>query len=319
MPAADSIISKVVLKGKGNILRAEIIFGTIPIVNISRIGQPRNLVWLLLAILYAPILTILYKSRWETIDYTHAYFILPVSLWLAWRKRKILAKLSREESAQPRKTLWGIDLGLFWLGIGMAMFILGWRKDYLFVSSLSVIPVLFGTLSYLYNPQVARALRFPILYLLLMVPPPLGVLDAITIPMRYGTSLVAYLILRSFFLPITHDGLLLSVEGQQLFMGPACSGFRSLITLVSLGLVYVYLSKSSFKKRMVLLVSIIPLALFGNLVRVIILCLIAYYFGEKAASGFFHNFSGMVMFIVALLGLLGLESLLHTWTGKTNE
>ena len=259
--------------------------------------------WIFAGILYSPILYQLYSTRWDTIDYTHAYFILPVSLWLIWRKRKELIAIPKAGG--------GLQ-ALIFLMIGLAMFALGWRKDYLFVSTLSMIPVIWGLLSYLYGPKAAGAVRFPILYLLLMVPPPLGILDAITLPMRYGTSMAAYLILKSCFLPITRDGLILSIDNQQVYLEPACSGFRSLITMISLGLLYAYLTRGSFKKKMILLACIVPLALLGNLIRVIIICLLADYFGQEVAQGFFHYFSGYVVFIVALLGLTWIESFLHS-------
>jgi exosortase len=260
--------------------------------------------WIFVAILYSPILYQLYSQRWDSIDYTHAYFILPVSLWLIWRKRKSIIPVppTANESLKAIITLL----------IGLSMFALGWRKDYLFVSTLSLIPVSFGLLAYLYGPKAAGALRFPILYLLLMVPPPLGVLDAITLPMRYGVSTAAYLVLKSFFFPVIKDGLILSIDNQQVYLEPACSGFRSLITMISLGLLYAYLTKGSFKKKMILLVSIIPLALFGNLIRVCIICLLADYFGQDVAQGFFHYFSGIVIFIITLLGLAWIESFLHS-------
>jgi exosortase len=259
--------------------------------------------WIFVAILYYPIFYQLYSARWDSIDYTHAYFILPITLWLIWRKRKELKSL---------KATGGGLQALFFLMIGLAMFTLGWRKDYLFVSTLSLIPVSFGLMAYLYGPKAAGAVRFPILYLLLMVPPPLGILDAITLPMRYGVSTAAYLVLKSCFLPVVKDGLILSIDNQQVYLEPACSGFRSLITMISLGLLYAYLTKGSFKKKMILLASIVPLALFGNLIRVVIICLLADYFGQDVAQGFFHYFSGFVIFIITLLGLVGIESFLHS-------
>lgn len=261
--------------------------------------------WILLSILYSPILFQLYRSRWESIDYTHAYFILPVSILLVWLKRKQLKGfLAGPQTPYPSQYLTILILGII-------MYLIGWRKDYLFISTLSLIPALFGLTAYLYGPKISRALRFPILYLLLLAPPPLGILDALTLPMRYGVSLAAYIILRSFHFSIIREGLMLSIEGLQIFMGPACSGFRSLITTLSLGLAYAYLSKASPAKKRILLLSIIPLALFGNLIRVIMLCLIAFYFGEKASQGFLHNTSGIVIFVIVILGLLGIDSLLH--------
>jgi len=262
--------------------------------------------WILLSVLYSPVVFQLYRARWQYVDYTHAYFILPVSLFLAWLRRKRLGEILSSGAAPACPPQY-----LALLILGIVMYVFGWRKDYLFVSTFSLIPLIFGLCAYLYGSRVALALRFPILYLVLLVPPPLGVLDAVTLPMRYGVSQAAYLILRSINLPVTREGLMLSIEGQQLFMGPACSGFRSLITSFSLGLAYAYLSKAQAMKKKILVLSIIPLALLGNLIRVIMLCLIAFYFGKEAAMGFFHNASGIVIFIIVILGLLGIEAILR--------
>jgi exosortase len=263
------------------------------------------LIWILVIILYSPILWQLYNARWEIIDYTHAYFILPLSLWLTWRNRsKIKEALPKQETSN--KGVFSFSILFF----GVVMFIFGWKQEYLFISTLSLVPLLFGLVAYLYGAGVTKALSFPILYLLLLVPPPLGILDSITLPMRHGVSYLAEQILKFAGYPITRDGLLLTIGYNNIFMGQPCSGFRSLITMFSLVLVYVYISKSSLNKKLILTFFIIPFALLGNLIRVIALCLITFYFGEEAGQGFFHNFSGILMFIITILCVIGLESLL---------
>jgi exosortase len=259
------------------------------------------IVWSLAALLYSPVLHQLYSARWKMVDYTHAYFILPVSLWLAWRKRLELAKLCGK--AHP--------LGLPLIVFGLLSFLLGWRWDYMAVTSFSLIPLLFGLTLYLYGAAMARALAFPILYLLLMVPPPMGVIDSITLPMRHGISVATAVTLKLVGYPMVRDGLLLSMGGHDIYMGAPCSGLRSLITMLSLGLVYVYINKGSLKKKAVMLASVLPLALFGNYVRVIGMCLFTYYVGGEAAQKYFHDYSGIVIFVVMILGLLGIERLLE--------
>ncbi len=263
-------------------------------------------VWSLTAILYSPILYQLYKGRWDLVDYTHAYFILPISLWLVWRSRDTLIKIA----TVPQRSLpkW-MELSLFLLFTGLLTFIFGWRQDYLFISTLSLIPTLFGLTIYLYGPAMAKALSFPILYLLLMAPPPLGILDNITLPMRYWISVATGHILKMCHYPITQSGLMLSLGGHEIYMGAPCSGFRSLITMISLGLVYVYVIKGKAIKKAILLGSIVPLALMGNLLRVIGMCLVTFHFGENIGHKF-HDISGFVIFFVLVLGLMGMDSLL---------
>ncbi len=261
------------------------------------------IIWILTAALYSPVIYQLYRSRWELIDYTHAYFILPIALWFVWQKRKELKKAAVHDRQN----------GFIYPALliaGILMFLFGWRLDYLSITSGSMIPVLLGLTGYLYGKKISRLLLFPILYLCLMIPPPLGILDAITIPMRYGISAVAAGILKSFHYPVTREGLLIYLGNQEIYMGAPCSGFRSLITMISLGLAYTYILHETRKNKITLLASIIPLALFGNLLRVLSLCLVTYHFGSEAGQGFFHDFSGIMVFIIMTLGLLGIEAYL---------
>ncbi|MBN1587104.1 MAG: exosortase/archaeosortase family protein [Candidatus Omnitrophica bacterium] len=261
------------------------------------------LAWLFIAIIYAPVFHELYGSRWETIDYTHAYFVLPVSLWVVWKKREIL----RDRSFQSTSRHWDI-FSLTAVCSGLLMFLFGWRQEFLSISTLSLIPVLWGVTAYLYGIPAVKTLSFPILFLLFLVPPPLGVLDSVTLPMRYGISAATETLLRMLGYPITRIGLLLSMDGREIFMGAPCSGFRSLITLFALAVAYVYFVGGSWRKRLALIGAAVPLALFGNLLRVTALCLVTYYAGQKAAQGFFHELSGVLIFLIMILGLMGLES-----------
>jgi exosortase len=260
---------------------------------------------ILVIILYAPVFQDLYSFRWDKVDYTHAYFILPISLWLSWRKRSRIRELLKK--SDPGKRF----ISLFSLFFGILMFIFGWRQDYLFISTLSLIPLLIGLTGFLYGTQVVKQLYFPILYLLLLVPPPFGILDSITLPMRYGTSSATEAILNFLDYPISRKGLMLTIGYHEIFMGAACSGFRSLITMFSLILVYVYIIKGSLIKKLILTFLIGPFAFIGNLIRVITLCLITFYFGKEAGQGFFHNFSGIVIFIITLLGILASEFIIE--------
>jgi len=281
----------------------------------------------LVGALYSPVIYQLYKQRWESIDYTHAYFILPISLYLTWRSIRhsresgnpvIPAPAFAGVNLSPRKRGAGIQ-SLLLILLGLFMFIFGWKLDYLFITTLSLIPLLYGIIIYLYGTKIAGALSFPILYLLLMVPPPLGVLDAITIPMRHGVSVAATGVLKLLHYPIHREGLMMYLGGHEIFMGAPCSGFRSLITMFSLGVVYVYVIKGALWKKLILVAAIIPLALLGNLIRVIVLCLLTFHAGEKVAQGFFHYFSGGVIFVVMIVGLLILEFILEKYEKKYNS
>ncbi len=170
-------------------------------------------IWILLAIMYGPIFYTLYQFRWDKVDYTHAYFILPVALWLTFRKRTHIKELFRNN--EFTKT----HLGLPLLAFGIVMFIFGWRQDYLFLSTLSLIPVLFGIVIYLYGIKMTKTLTFPILYLLLLVPPPFGILDSITLPMRHAASFSTESILSFVGYPIAREGLELIIGYHRIAVG----------------------------------------------------------------------------------------------------
>jgi exosortase len=257
-------------------------------------------IWIASAILFAPIFLQLYQSRWEYIDYTHAYFILPISLYIVWSKRGLLSALTKEV---PR-TSW---VGLFLILLGAGLFLLGWREEYLVVASAAMIPLFAGIVLFVYGGKVLGVVAFPISYLLFLLPPPLGVLDAITLPMRYGISAVVAKLLTLMGYPLVREGLLLTMGGREIYMGEPCSGFRSLITLLSLGIVYIYTLKGTIKKKLFMSAFIIPFALLGNVLRVMILCFITYYLGAEMAEGVLHDASGILMFLILIFCLIGLE------------
>ncbi|MBF0571944.1 MAG: exosortase/archaeosortase family protein [Candidatus Omnitrophica bacterium] len=260
--------------------------------------------WFLTSLLYIPIFTQLYSLRWQMIDYTHAYFILPVTLWLVWRKRKFLTP---DSSSSFLKTI----LYLLLLILSLLLYLLGWRQDYLFITTFSMIPVCFGLVLFFYGKRTARELLFPILYLLLLIPPPLGILDSITLPMRYGVTFAADIILKIFDIPVVRDGLLLSLGGNEIYMGEPCSGLRSLVTMFALGLVYAYLLPLNLKNKITLIIAIIPLALVGNLIRIVLTCATIYVWGPKIEEGPVHFLTGLVIFIIMIACFINLEKRLE--------
>lgn len=266
------------------------------------IPSPTRLVWLCPLMLYFPVLFQLYTARWETVDYTHAYFILPVSLWLAWRKRdRFLPPAAGPAQGQG-----------YWLAaivLGLLVFIFGWRWDYASVMTFSLVPVVSGICGYLYGNRAVKILSFPILYLLLMIPPPAGILDSVTLPMRRGVSVACEALLGALHYPVSREGLLLSIGGHQIYMGAPCSGFRSLITMIALGLAYVYIGKASFGKKAIMLFSVVPFAVIGNLLRVFSVCLVTFHKGD-AVGRVYHDYSGYFIFLFLIAGLVGMEALL---------
>jgi len=252
--------------------------------------------------LYFPTLTDLYTHRWASIDFHHAYFILPIFIWLIWQKRDLFLNLTAPPSIQENTA------GIFILIFGALLYIIGCHSDYLMVSTFSLLPVLSGYICFIFGIKVLTRLWFPLTYLLLMIPLPLGIMDSITIPMRYSVASAAEFILSFLNYPISREGLTLLLNGKQIYMGAPCSGFRSLITLIALGVVYIYISSGSPRTKSILLLSIIPMALLGNLFRVISVCLAMNYFNSRISCRI-HDFGGYAIFIFLILTLIALENL----------
>ena len=268
--------------------------------------MPTIFPWLCVTILYSPVFYILYKSRWEMINYTHAYYILPLALFITYLKRSHLKKNSKIPETRTIRIA-----SFLLLTFSLFLFIIGWREGYLFIQTITIIPLLLSLTTFLYNRRLTRILIFPLCYLLLLIPIPIGILDNITLPMRHIISVLSANILITLNYPVTREGLLITMGNHEIFMGAPCSGFRSLITMLSLGLIYVYFNKSKLWKNALLVFLIIPFSLIGNLIRVLALCLITFYFGEEAGKGFFHNFSGFVVFLIMISCLMASEKLLN--------
>jgi exosortase len=156
----------------------------------------------------------------------------------------------------------------------------------------------------LWGGAVLKRAWFPLLYLLFIFPPPDTVFALITQPLKILISQKAVAILYAFNYPIAASGVMIQIGQYQMLVAAACAGLNSLISLTALGLFYTYIRHGSNFPYMIFLVcSILPIAIIANLVRVMLLLLITYHFGESAGQGFFHEFAGLSMFATALLGI----------------
>jgi exosortase len=266
--------------------------------------------WGMIAAIFYPLFSILYRQNWDTLGYTHAFFILPVSIGLAYWKREEL--VGAFHATQNRFGI--INLAVF--AIGIAIYLFGWHQNYAFISTLALIPTLYGFIGYVYGGPVQRALLFPVLYLLLLVPPPIALLDRATLPLRHISAVGVEQVFRLFHVPIQREGLIYVVRGQQMVIDAACSGLRSLVTMFSLVLPYIYIIRCGLSKKIVLVSSVIPLVLLGNIVRIITITLLGLYFGQKVAQGFMHYFSGALVFLFIVLGFLLTERIWGKVTGE---
>ena len=266
----------------------------------------RNFGWqgaLLVAVLlalYAPVLYRLVRQWWTDPDYSHGFLVPLLSAYLIWQRRDKLAEVARKPSN------WGLLVVLGSLGL----LFLGSLGAELFLTRISIIGTICGLIAYFSGWKLLRAMAFPLAFLLFAIPIPVIIYNEIVFPLQFIASRFATGCLEMLNLfPIMREGNVLIMPGMRLEVVEACSGIRSLMSLLALAAGYGYLAEKSVAVRWFLFLAMVPLAIVSNGTRVMITALMTNYIGPKAAEGFMHEFSGWVIFVVATALFLGLHSL----------
>ena len=252
--------------------------------------------------LYLPTYYSLANGLWDSEEQAHGPIVLIVALYLLWQRWGQLQQLA----ARPAPIAGGASLLL-----GCLLYALGRSQDILIFEVGSQIPVLAGLILLEWGWRGIRLCAFPLFFLIFMVPLPGTFVDAATASLKAHVSVIAEHLLYGAGYPIARNGVVLTIGQYQLLVADACSGLHSMFSLSAMGLLYFYLIKhSSWLRNGILIAAILPMAFAANIVRVLVLVLVTYHFGNDAAQGFIHSFAGVLLFIVALLGLMLLDSVL---------
>ena len=263
------------------------------------------------AALYLPSYIMLAQRVWPTDEQGHGPIILALTLWLLYSQRHALAALP----VQPDKAL-----GSGLLVIGVLMYALGRTQGMLVFELLSQHFVLIGLVLLFLGRRALRLIWFPLFFLLFFVPLPGSVVASVTAPLKAAVSAAAAHLLYSLGYPVARAGVMLSVGQYQLLVADACAGLNSMFTLEALGLLYMNLMHyTSAARNVTLAILIIPISFAANIIRVLILVLVTYHFGDAAGQGFIHGFAGMVLFIVGLTLILLTDKLLRLPFKGKNE
>lgn len=272
--------------------------------NGSNSASPAD--WLVVAVgllaLYVPTFIAFSTTIWETEQHAHGPLIVAAVAWLIWDRRQFF----REAYSSPAPVL-GWSLFLF----GLMSYVIGRSQSIPLLDIGSFIPVAIGAVLVLSGWSGLKAMWFPIVFAVFAVPVPGLIVDAATGPLKQSVSAIAESILYAANYPIARSGVVLNVGQYQLLVADACSGLNSMLSLSALGLLYLYLMRDRSRLHIGLIVaSILPIAFAANIVRVMILVLVTYHFGDEAGQGFIHGFAGIVLFMVALLMLVGFDNAL---------
>jgi exosortase len=258
--------------------------------TVRRDWLPYAVIALMVGVLYYRVaIKLIYD--WSTLpDYSQGFLVPFFAAFLIWDKRKVLGET-------PIKQSWsGIALIVF----SIAVLILGVYGVELFTARISFVMLLAGLIWTFFGSAMLRALQFPLLVLILAIPFPAIVFNQITFPLQLLASRIASDILPFLRVPTLNEGNIIKLPVMDLEVAEACSGIRSLMSLFTLAVFYGYFLERTTKRRILLALASIPIAVAANVFRIVGTGLCVQYWDPDKALGFFHEFSGWVMFVVSL-------------------
>jgi exosortase len=246
-------------------------------------------------LLYASVMKLLVLQWWTDADYGHGLFVPLFSGYILWRERERWTRM------EIKPTNFGFVVMIGAIGL----LLLGSLGAEMFISRFSLLVLLVGIILFLGGWRMLRAVSFPLGYLMWMIPIPVIIYNQITFPLQLIASRLATSCLELAQVPVLRDGNILILSNYSLEVVEACSGIRSLVTLMALAVAYGYLVSPRRWVRYVLAALMVPIAVLTNAIRIMGAGILARHFGPAAAEGFLHEFSGWAIFLVALLLMFG--------------
>lgn len=273
-----------------------------------KVGINQAFIWLPIIIgsivLYLPSLVDLFNGIWSTDEQGHGPIVLGVTCWLTYRKWPQMLRVSEKQESAA--------IGWLILILGLLLYIVGRSQEILIFEIGSAIWVFAAALLLVRGTAALKTQWFPLFFMLFMVPLPGQVVDTVTMPMKMAVSYVAEHILFWLDYPIGRNGVILQIGQYKLLVADACAGLQTLFTLEALGLLYLNIVRhDSLFRNVALAILIVPISFTANVIRVIVLTLITYHWGDEAGQGFLHGFAGMVLFLSALLLIIFADSMLR--------
>jgi exosortase B len=254
------------------------------------------------ATIIVPTFAQLGKEVWSTEAGVHGPIVLATGGWLLARAWPTVRADVRPGPVVPG----GIALAL-----ALILYILGRAFSFISLEVAGMLAAILATAWLYLGTTILRRLWFPIFYLGFLIPLPGWLIDSVTAPLKAYISFTATKLLSLAGYPIGREGVTLYIAQYQLLVEDACAGLNSIISLTSISLFYIYLlHNASWRYSLFLMAWIIPAAMVANLVRVIMLVLITYYFGNAAAQGFLHSTAGLLMFVIALVFIFAVDKLM---------
>lgn len=255
---------------------------------------------IIISTLYSSIFPDMVKQWYRDDNYSHGFIVPIIAIYFLYCRR---AELMFEE-VNP----W--SPGIVVILVGLIQLLVSWLGVEYFTMRSSLIVILIGIVLFIFGKKVFRICRFPLFYLILMVPLPYIIYDAVAFPLKLFVTKVSVASLQILGVIVMREGNIIMFPSTTLEVADACSGIRSLMSLIALSVAYAFFLKTTTLKRWVIIISAVPFAIITNAMRVIVTGVLAQWWGAKAAEGFFHEFAGLAVFALAMALLVGLGSLL---------
>ncbi len=279
--------------------------GPDPAPSLRRLAPAETAAWLLVGALlvwiYAPHVVYMVQNWWSDPNYSHGFLVPLVAAYLVWHQRKELAQAAAGPNA------WG--LVVIW--VGLVLLVVGQVGHEFFLRRLSLIPVLWGLALTAWGWSLARRVWFPAAYLVLMIPLPYVLYDSVAFPLRLVAASFAGWVLQLWGLPVLVEGNVIHLPSSVLDVVDACSGIRSLISLLAVGVLLAYFLLPRRWQQVLLVFLVLPVAVVTNALRVVIAGLLAERFGPAVLKGATHDLTGWLVFMAAFAILAGMTWLLR--------
>ena len=253
------------------------------------------------AVLYNEVLRELAFDWWNNPDYSHGLLLPIVTLYLIWQKKGVLADSPTAPSKFGLMVMLG-SLGLLFAGHLGAEF---------FISRVSLLLFLGGLVLFFFGWKHLRMVSFPLGLLFLAIPLPAVIFYQLTFPLQLIASQLATFFLETSMVPVLREGNVIVLPNITMEVAEACSGIRSLFSLMTLTILYGYFLEGRTSFRLVLIGMTVPLALFTNGLRITGTGILTQYVSPAAAEGFFHSFSGWIVFVIAFASLFVIHRGMH--------
>lgn len=268
--------------------------------NTKKLYYQFILLGLAFIILYFPFIKTMIND-WDTnANYSHGYLIPFISVWLLYSLKDEIGKI------KPQPSYWGLPIII----IACLQLIVAKIGMEYFLQRTSIIILFFGISLFLYGKDITRKISIPIIYLIFMIPIPVIIWNKIAFPLQLFASYLTEYVIKLAGMPILREGNVLTLSTITLEVVDACSGIRSLTTMMALSVPFSFFLPPGKLKKIILFLSSIPIAIFANIVRLTVTAYLSSLYGEKFAQGFLHEFSGMVTFVLGLIMLFCVKSLL---------